>query len=196
MSISSHKDKHVQEESEIVPVPLPERSTEIEKEFLAPGADRKAEKKPQTSASKKPLYIIAGGGVLLLVIMVVVGALLYSAPHEPDKVARLRDMAIILLALESAIIGVVLLAMVLAITYLALKVYELTETVQNKVVPLLEKIDSTTSNVLEKSVDTVNTVHGTTTFVSEKVVEPVITVAGHVGAIREIIKTFAGKRSK
>ena len=82
--------------------------------------------------------------------------------------ATARDVAIIILALESIIIGILL-------AFLILQVRALVRFLREEIQPILDSVNETTS-----------TVRGTTAFVSDTVVRPVMRVAGLISALRRI----------
>ena len=92
--------------------------------------------------------------------------------------ADVRDAAIVLLALESVIIGV-LLALTLA------QIRKLVRLLREEIAPMLNSAS-----------ETLETVTGTTTFVSQAVVSPLIKVtsysAGTLQALRSLL--FIGRR--
>ena len=82
--------------------------------------------------------------------------------------ATARDVAIIVLALESIIIGILLV-------FLILQVQALVRLLREEMRPILDSVNETAS-----------TVRGTTAFVSDTVVSPVMRVVGIVSAVRRI----------
>lgn len=112
--------------------------------------------------------VIAGFFIVLLIIGVIVAVI--SMVNNPDKTETIRDIVIIFMAVESLLIGLVLIVL---ITQLA----RLTAMLQNEVKPIL---DSTN--------ETINTLRGTTTFLSDNLVEPVVKVNSFVAAFRRAIE--------
>lgn len=107
-----------------------------------------------TSAAKKSGKIgIIIGGLLFLAIMIGAVVLLLQ-PGVPT--GQIRDIFIIFLAMQSFVIGAVLVILVVQISLL-------TNLLQNEIKPILK-----TTN------DTVNTIKGTTVFISNNLAEPVI----------------------
>lgn len=92
--------------------------------------------------------------------------------------SSLRDVAIILLAVESLVIGVVLIALLVEIRNLA-------RLLQEEVEPLLNSAS-----------ETADTVRGTTTFVSQKVVSPVVKMYSLASGIRRALTVFVLKNSR
>lgn len=81
--------------------------------------------------------------------------------------ATARDIAIILLALESLIIGGLLIVLILQIR-------NLIHVLQDEVKP-----------ILDETRETVKTVKGTTSFVSDTVVTPIVNLTSVAAALRE-----------
>jgi len=91
--------------------------------------------------------------------------------------ATVRDIAIIVLAVESIIVGILL-------AVLTIQVYKLVKLLREEVKPMLDATQ-----------ETVGTVRGTAVFLSEHLVSPVVSVAGYVSGLRQAIKTLAAIRS-
>lgn len=87
--------------------------------------------------------------------------------------AFVRDLAIILLAIESLIIGVVLIVLIW-------EVRNLTKFLREEIKPILKSAD-----------ETVRTVRGTTTFVSETVVNPVVRVSSVASGVLQALRILS-----
>lgn len=87
-----------------------------------------------------------------------------------SAIGFVRDLAIILLALESLVIGIVLVVLILEIRNLA-------KLLREEIKPILDSAD-----------ETVRTVRGTTSFVSETFVNPMIRVSGFASGILEALR--------
>ncbi len=107
------------------------------------------------------------GTLVVLLILIVLAVLLVRA--DPETTAKVRDVFIIFMALETLVIGA---ALVILIVQLAI----LTNLLQNEIKPIL---DSTS--------DTVNTLRGTVTFISDNAVQPVIRMNSYVAGVRRFI---------
>ena len=94
--------------------------------------------------------------------------------------ATIRDIAIIVIAVQSIIIGIL-------IGVLIWQIWRLVKIIQHEVQPIIDDTQST-----------VNTVRGTATFVSDTVVDPVIrtsrTVARWTGMVNAFRRDLAGLR--
>lgn len=115
--------------------------------------------------------------ILLVVIVVVILALLITgiillAGAQADVTSKVRDIFIILMALESIVIGV---ALVVLITQLA----TLINLLQNELRPLIKSTR-----------ETVDTLRGTAQFLSENVTEPVIKLNEYLAGIKRLLDIF------
>lgn len=121
--------------------------------------------------------------VSVIAAAVVVVALLGTAIYfllRPEtsavEVGRIRDVFIIVVGLETLVIGV---AMVVLLIQLA----SLINLLQNEVRPILQATN-----------DTINTLRGTAEFLGESVVEPVIKLNGYLASIQRVIELMGLKR--
>lgn len=87
--------------------------------------------------------------------------------------ATVRDVAIIVLAIESILIGIVLI-------FLVFQINSLIRLLREEIKPILDSAN-----------ETVSTLRGTTTFVSEKVVNPVISVTSTLSGMRQVLRLLA-----
>lgn len=126
-------------------------------------------------AERKQKVIIASiiAGVVFLLLLLGVAIYFLMQPTAPtDKV---RDVFIIVVALESLLIGV---AMIVLIVQLA----SLINLIQNEVRPILHATN-----------ETVNTLRGTAEFLGENVVEPVIKLNGYLAGLRRMLELMGIK---
>ena len=149
---------------------LPEPSYEEGPEELSAGL----------GASRMPAIIAGVAAFVILLVLVIFGVLLFN---HPVAAARLRDIFIILLGIQSIFIGLLMIVAVVAIIYVALKMYDLTQFIQNELGPILERVD-----------DTMRTLNSRTTFISDSAVKPVIEVMGWGAAVKAILRAFTRPR--
>jgi hypothetical protein len=95
-----------------------------------------------------------------------------------QTVARLRDISIIMLAMESLLIG-------LALIILIIQIARLTNLLENEVKPILDSTNETISNL-----------RGTTKFLSDNLVEPVIKLNEIIAVLQRLTDIFNLKRKK
>lgn len=119
-----------------------------------------------TAQQKKGLVGLIVGVVVLLILMVL--GVVYLAQPSTDT-ARIRDIFIIFLALQSILIGV-------ALVVLLIQLARLINLLQNEVKPIL---DSTN--------ETVGHLRGTTIFLSEQLVEPLIKLNEYLAGFTQLM---------
>lgn len=117
-------------------------------------------------------WVIVGAVVLLVLLGVAIFFLLQPATPT-DKI---RDVFIIVVALESLVIGV---ALVVLIVQLA----SLINLLQNEVRPILKATN-----------DTVNNLRGTAEFLGENVVEPVVKLNGYLAGLNRMLELMGLKK--
>lgn len=88
-----------------------------------------------------------------------------------------RDIAIIVLALESIIIGVLL-------AILVIQVVKLVRMLREEVMPILKSTQ-----------DTVSTVRGTADFMSDHLVQPVVKVSSLAAGARQAVGVLFGRKN-
>lgn len=95
-----------------------------------------------------------------------------------STIAVIRDIAIIVLALESLIIGVLLILLIIQMRSLT--------------VMLREEIQP----ILESARETATTVRGTTVFISDTFVRPLIRAAGYASAANRVMRVLSWGRRR
>jgi len=105
---------------------------------------------------------------VIIVLLVVLVVLTIVAFRNPLHTQTLRDIAIIVLALESGLIG-------LAILVLIVQVARLTNMLEFEIKPMLENTN-----------DALRTVRGTAGFLSERMVGPVIKASGYASGVARL----------
>jgi hypothetical protein len=113
-------------------------------------------------------------GVIVLVILLGLAIFFLLQPTTPTD--KIRDVFIIIVALESLIIGV-------AVIVLIVQLASLINLLQNEVRPIL-----TATN------ETVNNLRGTAEFLGENVVEPVIKLNGYLAGMNRVIELMGIKK--
>jgi hypothetical protein len=137
---------------------------------------------PDPSELRKQRLIIIGLGAIVFIslLLLVIGFYFLLNPELTSlaTVSRVRDVFIILLALESMLSG-------LALTILMIQIARLTNLLENEVKPILASTNETVSNL-----------RGTTKFLSDNLVEPVIKLNEVVAVFQRLadIFRFTGKK--
>lgn len=124
----------------------------------------------------KRIMIGVIAGVVILLILLGVAIFFLLQPGTPTD--KIRDVFIIIVALESLIIGV-------AIIVLIVQLASLINLLQNEVRPIL-----TATN------ETVNNLRGTAEFLGENVVEPVIKLNGYLAGMNRVIELMGINKKK
>ncbi len=115
-------------------------------------------------------------GVVILILIIVAAVLLIRSDN--DTTARVRDVFIIFMALESIVIGA---ALVILIVQLA----TLINLLQNELKPIIQSTN-----------ETVHTLRGTVLFISENLTEPVIKLNAALAGIKQFFDLInPGRRS-
>jgi hypothetical protein len=138
---------------------------------------------PPAAVSKwtiKRITMIAAGALIAVILLVfVIGvllALLTDATQTAPRIQIIRDIVIIILALQGIVI-------VVALAILILQVARLINLLQNEVIP-----------ILENTKDTLNTAKGTVEFVSDNVTEPLLRASGFAAGLRVLVSEMGGIR--
>ncbi len=124
---------------------------------------------PPEDKSKRAILIAVVIAVLVLAVLI---AAIWVLAQPTTDTAKVRDIFIIFMALQSLLLG---LALIVLIVQLA----RLTNLLQNEIKPIL---DSTN--------ETVSTLRGTTNFLSDNLVEPVIKLNEYLAGFSQLISVL------
>jgi len=131
----------------------------------------------EADRQKRNLVIWASVFGVLIIVGLITALYFLLRPETPaDKMGRIRDVFIIVVALESLLIGA---AMIILIVQLA----SLINLLQNEVKP-----------ILKATTDTVNNLRGTAEFLGENVVEPVIKLNGYLAGLYRMLELMGVKK--
>lgn len=134
----------------------------------------KAAEASQQDQKMKRIMIGVIVGVVILIVLLGIAIFFLLQPATPTD--KIRDVFIIIVALESLIIGV-------AVIVLIVQLASLINLLQNEVRPIL-----TATN------ETVNNLRGTAEFLGENVVEPVIKLNGYLAGMNRVIELMGIKK--
>ena len=115
---------------------------------------------------------VAAGAILIVALLGVMVFWLLQANTPTDKI---RDVFIIVVALESLVIGV-------ALVVLLVQLATLINLLNNEVRP-----------ILNATMETVNSLRGTAEFLGENVVEPVIKLNSYLAGLRRMLELLGIK---
>jgi hypothetical protein len=116
----------------------------------------------------RTVIIAAVAAAVILITILILAVYVLLQPSTPTE--RWRDIFIILVSLESLVIGV-------ALVVLLIQLASLINLLQNEIRP-----------VLAATSETVNTLRGTAEFLGESVVEPVIRLNSYLASIRRVLE--------
>jgi hypothetical protein len=149
----------------------PEESQKLaaERALPAPAQSLDLELQQMTPAQRRAMVWVIIVFVLLVVLTILSIVFLMNQPY--GQVARIRDIFIIFLAIQSLLIG-------LALVILMIQLARLINLLQNEIKPILDSTNETVSNL-----------RGTTTFLSDSLVGPVIKLNEYMAGITQLLMT-------
>ncbi len=136
---------------------------------------------PQEEAARRAQQrqmrmIVVVGIIAAIVLLAVLAVVVYALLQPGVPTDRIRDIFIIVVALETLVIGVALIVLLIQLA-------SLINLLQNEVRPILEATS-----------ETVRTVRGTAQFLGESVVDPVIKLNGYLASIQRVLELMGVKR--
>jgi len=144
-----------------VPIPLPLTPKQVE---------------TQKSQERQMKTIMGAVIAAVVVILIGLGFAVYALLQPGTPTERIRDIFIIIVALESLVIGV-------ALVILLVQLASLINLLQNEVRPILQATN-----------ETINTLRGTAEFLGESLVEPVIKLNGYLASIQRVLELMGLKQ--
>jgi hypothetical protein len=123
-----------------------------------------------TVKKKATTWPIIVGALVLLAL--VVGFVILMMATGSENVGKIRDIFIIFMALESLIIGIVLVILIVQLAVLI-------NLIQNEIKPILQATN-----------ETVSTLKGTTTFISNNLTEPVIKLNEYLAGLGKLVEVL------
>jgi hypothetical protein len=125
---------------------------------------------------QRQIIVVGVLAILIIIALLVIAVRYLLLPGSPTD--RIRDVFIIFMALESLLLGLVLVVLIVQLA-------RLINLLQNEIKPIL---DSTN--------ETVSTLRGTTAFLSDNLVEPVIKMNEYSAGIKQALKLVGLARGK
>jgi amino acid permease len=119
---------------------------------------------------------MAGVIVGAIILLALVGTAIYFLLQPATPTDKIRDIFIIVVALESLVIGVALIILIVQMA-------SLINLLQNEVRPILKATN-----------ETVNNLRGTAEFLGENVVEPVIKLNGYLAGLSRMLELMGVKK--
>ena len=126
------------------------------------------ENEKNSQSQKTTLIIIAVITILFLIGMTI--GVIYLAKSNVQVTSQIRDIFIIILVLESFLIGAALIILIIQLAILS-------NILQNEIRP-----------IISSTKETIRTVKGTSQFISEKAVRPIVTIGGLLAGGRKLFE--------
>ena len=130
----------------------------------------------QREQEKQMRRATIGAVIGVVVLLALLGVAIYFLLQPATPTDKIRDIFIIVVALESLVIGAALIILVVQLA-------SLINLLQNEVKP-----------ILKATTDTVNNLRGTAEFLGENVVEPVIKLNGYLAGLYRMLELMGIKK--
>ncbi len=135
------------------------------------------EKEPAKSSASEQRGMMIGAIIFAIItIGLFVWGLISLIQAAPDQTAKVRDIFIIFMALESLVIGA-------ALVILIIQIASLMNLLQNEIKPIMDATN-----------ETVHTLRGTTAFLSENMIEPVVKLNANLAGLQRVLELLGIKR--
>ncbi len=138
-----------------------------------PSPEELATKREQEIQTKRTMIGVTIGAIVILALL---GVAIYFLLQPATPTDKIRDVFIIVVALESLVIGIALIVLIVQLA-------SLINLLQNEVRP-----------ILKATTDTVNNLRGTAEFLGENVVEPVIKLNGYLAGLYRMLELMGVKK--
>jgi hypothetical protein len=135
-----------------------------------------AARKAQEQQTRTVIITVSAIAVVVLALLITAIYFLLRPETPADEVGRIRDVFIIVVGLETLIIGV-------ALVVLLIQLASLINLLQNEIRPIIQATN-----------ETVNTLRGTAEFLGENLVEPVIKLNSYLASIQRVLELMGLKR--
>ena len=130
----------------------------------------------QSEREKEMRRTMIGVTIGAIVLLILLGVAIYFLLQPGTPTDKIRDVFIIVVALESLVIGVALVVLVVQLA-------SLINLLQNEVRP-----------ILKATTETVNNLRGTAEFLGDNVVEPVIKLNGYLAGLYRMLELMGIKK--
>lgn len=152
-------------------------NTEVQEIQITPDTpDTSVQDNATTKQQRRTIVALIVTIIIILAILITGFIFLISPNTTTLTVARIRDIFIILMALESLFVGIVLVILMVQLA-------RLINLLQNEVQPILDSTNETISNL-----------RGTTEFLSSNLAEPVIKLNEYLAGFNKLSEIFGLKR--
>lgn len=124
---------------------------------------------------RKQKQMMAGIIAIVVLLVALLGVAIYFLLQPATPTDKIRDVFIIVVALETLVIGVALIVLIVQLA-------SLINLLQNEVRPILHATS-----------ETVNTLRGTAEFLGENFVEPVVKLNGYLAGLKRMLELLGIK---
>ena len=146
-------------------------------ETSTPSREIDVQRMPEQEAQDRQMKRIMTGVIIgAVVLLIILGVAIYFLLQPATPTDKIRDIFIIVVALESLVIGVALIILVIQLA-------SLINLLQNEVRPILKATN-----------ETVNNLRGTAEFLGENMVEPVIKLNGYMAGLNRMLELMGVRR--
>jgi ABC-type dipeptide/oligopeptide/nickel transport system permease component len=121
-------------------------------------------------ANKNKTTVIIFAIIALVILAGLIFGIIVLSKQNTETTGKVRDIFIIVLALESLLLGVALVVLVVQLAVL-------TNLIQNEVKP-----------ILASTKEAVSTIKGTSRFISDRAVKPIITASSFMAGSRKLFE--------
>jgi hypothetical protein len=125
--------------------------------------------------SRPPIALII---IAVLVLLGIIAGAVLLLRADNDTTGRVRDLFIILMALESIVIGAALIILIVQLATLI-------NLLQNELKPIIQSTS-----------ETVNTLKGTVSFIGDNVTEPIIKLNAYLAGFKQFFDLMRPKRTR
>ncbi len=129
----------------------------------------------QRERERKQKQITIALTAFVIVFVALLSAAIYALMLPGTPTDKIRDVFIIVVALETLVIGVALIVLIIQLA-------SLINLLQNEVRPILNATS-----------ETVNTLRGTVEFLGEEVIEPVMKLSGYLAGLKRMLELLGIK---
>jgi len=133
---------------------------------------------PSKSDNNNKSFLIFIAVVLVVILAGIIAGIVVLSRSDAETTGRVRDIFIIILALESLLIGAALIILVIQLAIL-------TNLLQNEVRP-----------ILESTKETVGTLRSTSQFISKRALTPIISVSSFLAGFKKFFEIIGFIRHK
>jgi hypothetical protein len=146
-------------------------------ETSTPSTEIDVPRTPEPTAQDQQMKRIMIGVIIgVVVLLILLGVAIYFLLQPATPTDKIRDVFIIVVALESLVIGVALIVLVVQLA-------SLINLLQNEVRPILKATN-----------ETVNNLRGTAEFLGENMVDPVIKLNGYMAGLNRMLELMGIRR--